>query len=413
MRCLVFEPSRHGHRFSYLRHLVEAIAELADEVIVTVNRSAPGTAEYREHVEPIEPRVTVDSSMPQGEGLSTIDFCRHALTALRTVVRDHRPDHVYVPSATGVAQMLGLARLVGINPFRGGVESECVTLREPFAYPSPTTKRWLFARLSLRAAALAPWTVVHHIDPLPFEELQRRGGRYARRSRLLPEPVETITAMESQEARRRLEIPETGRYIGLAGFLDLRKGTDLLMRAFADAPRRHDDRLLLVGRMADRIRSMLEGEYASLVNDRRIIVIDRFVSDETFATSLSAMDVVAACHPRQIGSSGIVVRAPKVGRPLLGSDFGWVGRMINRFSLGRTCNVRDHDALVAAVGTSLRDAEEPRLNEAARRFLKFHTVSNFAASISQNLRERLGRPAADGLRTWQWVNEPLEGADGC
>ena len=407
MRCLVFEPSRFGHRFSYLRHLVEAIAEPADEIIVTVNRSAPGTDEYREHIEPIEPRVTVDASMSQHEHLSAIGFCRQTFAALRSVVHQHRPDHVFVPSADGVTQMLGPARIMGINPFRAGVESECVTLRETFAYPTPTTRGWLSARMSLIAAKLAPWTIVHHIDPLPFERLQRQGGRYARRSRLIPEPVESITALDKGEARHRLQIPESGRYIGCAGFLDRRKGTDLLIRAFAEAPRDEDDRLLLVGVVDGHIRSLLEGDYAPLVAGGRIIVIDRFVSDVEFATSLSAMDVVAACHPHQIGSSGIVVRAPKVARPLLGSGFGWVGRMINRFSLGQTCEVRDHDALVAAVSKSLQSADELRLNEAASRFVQFHTVSNFAASVSQRLRDRVGKPPADGLRTWRWVNEPL------
>lgn len=409
MRCLVFEPSRYGHRFSYLRHLVEAIAELADEVVVTVNRSAPGSSEYREHIEPIKSLVTVDSSIPQGEDLSALGFCRQAFVALRSVVRHHRPDHVFVPSADGVTQMMGPARLLGISPFRGGMESEGVTLRETFAYPARSGRGWVFARLSLIAAAAAPWTVVHHIDPLPFEALQRRGGRYARRSKLLPEPVEPITAVDKHEARRRLNIPVSGCYIGNAGFLDRRKGTDLLIRAFAEARRSEDDRLLLVGCVASHIRTLLEGDYAALVDSGSIIVVDRYVSDEAFATSLSAMDVVAACHPRQVGSSGIVVRAPKVGRPLLGSDFGWVGRMINRFSLGRTCNVRDHDALVQAVTESLRGAEELRLNEAARRFMQYHTVDNFSASITQRLRDRLGRPPADGLRTWQWVNEPLDG----
>ncbi len=83
---------------------------------------------------------------------------------------------------------------------------------------------------------------------------------------------------------------------------------------------------------------------------------------------------------------------------------GWA---INTFSLGRTVNVRDTEGLGHALTVGLDDAPGFALNEAARRFVAFHSAGNFALTWTRRIRARLGLPAQSALQTWEWVTSAL------
>ena len=65
-----------------------------------------------------------------------------------------------------------------------------------------------------------------------------RAGRSAPAARfgLIPEPVEEGTAIDRDEARRRLAIPSGGRYVAMVGTLEPRKGIEELLAAFELSP---------------------------------------------------------------------------------------------------------------------------------------------------------------------------------
>ncbi len=409
MRCLVFERFRRGHRFNYVRHLLPAVAEVADDVILVLGEDAPGSVEYREHVEPVLGGVAIDASIPTLDRPFAVRGYRRHLTTLADAVRRHRADEVLVPGGDGLVQVTGVPRPVGVDPFGPGVGSEALMFRGGFAYPG-TLKRRLMGRITLAALDRAPWTIVHYLDPIAFEAIIRRGGALGRRCRLMPEPVEPIERVEPIAARRRLGLPEDGRYIGCAGFLEPRKGAEQLLAAFDAVPRPRDDRLLLIGRLSSSLDAMIRERNAPLVRSDRLIVVDRYLSDQEFGLALSAMDVVGVPYVNHVGSSGIVVRAPVVGRPLLGTDAGWVGRTIGRFALGRTCDVLDPAGFGRAISRALDEAPGHRITEGGRRFMAFHTVENFAAAWTARLRERLGLPVSSRQRSWEWVCDAAPGS---
>ena len=196
---------------------------------------------------------------------------------------------------------------------------------------------------------MAPFTILHQLDPIPFTALKNRGGALGDRSRLIPEPVEAIQKIEMVEARCRLGIPVDGRYVACMGSLDVRKGTHLLIQAFARAKLQSNDRLLLIGNLHQDVRSLITHTIAALLRDGRLILIDRYVSDETLGMGLNAADVVCTPYPKHVGSSGIVVRAAAVGKPILASDYGWVGAIVPAFQLGTTCPVGDLDRFATQI----------------------------------------------------------------
>jgi glycosyltransferase involved in cell wall biosynthesis len=185
--------------------------------------------------------------------------------------------------------------------------------------------------------------------------------------------------------------------------MDTRKGIDLLIAAFATGALGCDCRLLLAGLLSPDVQSLLIGPMAELVHQERIIVINRYLDDSELHAAMSALDVVCTPYPRHIGSASIVIRAAAAGRPVVASDFGWLGMVVPRFNLGWLCDDSDPRSLGSTIGFALQRSSEFRSTEAARRFVSFHSVENFQTAWTVRLRERLGLPVMPIEPSWDAV----------
>jgi glycosyltransferase involved in cell wall biosynthesis len=372
-RCLVFEPDATGHRLQHVRHLTDALLSIGCRVLWALQTNARERPEYKVHLKSIEPHVEPYLRLDprQRQDLHTP---RRRVRELVESIAALRPDWVYVPYADRVTQAAAVQSLVHGGSLLTRTPIEAQLMRGKYGYPlrSPRERataaaiRWLTLR--------NPWRVTHLLDPWILRGLGDSAP--ADRFRLIPEPVEKRHAIDRQEARRRLDIPTSGRYVAMVGALEPRKGIEELLAAFERSQLVADDRVLLVGRATPPIHELLQTRYDPLIRQHRIVVVDRYVSDEELGAAFFAADVVAVTHPRQIGSSGTLVRAAAAERYLLTSDFGWVGWVTGLFQLGAAVNVLDVEALSTALSTALERSAGYRCNEAATRFCRYHTVDN-------------------------------------
>lgn len=403
MRVLVVEPAHTGHRLTYLRHLTPALLELTGEVILATSQQATASTEYEINVKPFADQVEIDDS---GD-LSAIRLrnrVKQRCRILRDAVVRFQPDHVYVPTADGVAQLLGLRRMLGRNyPWRSA-EAEAAMHSARFAYPQSNWCRHQASRISLAAVKKASWSIAHFVDVNGYE-FARKDRRHGSSIRLLPDPVEAVERITTAEARRRLGLPENGRYIGCCGVIVERKGIDLLIRAFANAHLADTDRLLLVGQHSESILTLLNHDYPHLVRTGRIISVNRFVKVQQMLESFAAMDLVCTPFRRSESISSIVIRAAAAGRPVLGSNHGWIQSIVPTFGLGWTCNVHDHDTFSKAIAARLDAAQQYEPTPTADRFVAFNSPANFNAAWVQRLRERLGLPADVNRIEWSSITE--------
>lgn len=407
MRVLVFEPDFVGHHFAYLRLILPAFADVADSLILSTSTAALDSTPYRLFLEPLACRMEIDP-LPPAAGGTLLNSAKHFASLLQSI-RRVRPDHVVVPYADGISQLLGAAQPLPLIP--RGIQLEGLMFRGAFAYPWPSVRRRAFTLASWELAARAPWSRMHHLDPLVLAEIQRRGGRFSYKCDLMPDPVEHIAGTDTSTARRRLGIPEDGRYIGCVGALDRRKGVDLLIRAFAAARLAHTDRLLLVGPHEPHVAALLRTEYLSLVRAGRIYSIDRFVSQPDFEAAVLSANLICTPYPDHVGSASVVIRGAAAGKFVLGSDSGWIGATIKRFGLGQVCSVSTIPVFSNALVESLDLAKDFFVGEAGRRFVQFHSPENFVACWTAYVRYRRGMPAAPGRRTWEWVLQALDSAN--
>lgn len=406
MRVLIFELDHFGHRLQYVRVLMESLLPWCKDLIFVTSSASAASEEYQIHLQSLSTHFQLDALHDVDRG-TPLRGAINKLGNFRATMRFWKPDHAFIPYADGLAQLL-LAMRWPTTELDRSAEIEGIMMRGRFSYPP---NHWYepFRTIAwLTAMDLSPITILHHLDPIPYAALRKRGGTLGQRSQLIPEPVEAIQRFEKVEARRKLGLPLEGRYIASMGSQNTRKGTHLLLQAFAQAKLSANDRLLLMGKLDPAIRTLTSEQMGALIRSERLILMDQYVSDEVLGLGLNAVDVVCTPYPRHVGSSGIVVRAAAVERPVLASGFGWVGAVTQAFRLGQTCQVDDLDQFAMKIGESLDLAATFRLSEGGSRFTSFHTLRNFSAHLTARIHARLGHQPTIDLIPWKDVMAAAE-----
>jgi glycosyltransferase involved in cell wall biosynthesis len=406
INCLIFEPDATGHRLQHVRHLTEALLSIGCRVSVVLQTNALIQPEYKVHLgelEPyVEPRPMLAENRPQE---SLLAARRRRVKELLETIAALRPDWVYVPYADGITQAATLESLLqGSGPFHR-VPIEAQIMRGKYGYPQRSLMERLDSSANRWLTRRTPWRVTHVLDPFALRGLEPLPDWGA--FRLIPEPVEPFPQLDPHEARATLGIPTEGRYLSVVGGILPRKGIDLLLAAFANARLSSDDRLLLVGKFGAEIRQLIKDRYDSLLRQNRIVAVDRYVTDHELHCGFLGADIVGVTHPRQIGSSGTLVRAAVAQRPVLASDFGWVAWATHTFGLGATVDVSDVERYAAAIERVFGDCGEYAHSEVARRFCRYHTVVNQKAHWLVEIGRARGIPIGKlGERVdWSWVVE--------
>lgn len=407
MRVLLYEQWYKGHHYHYLHHLLPRLIELVDEVVVAVTREGRESVEFETLLAPFADRVGIDASVPPAKERLALRDRPRIYQNLRATVARLRPDYVLVPSGDVATTMMGLCRAIGRGGLPGGVAGE-VGILYGFGLSRATAKQHakdIFYESTWRWSS---WEKFHMNNMLVYEAILAHGGSLARRAALFPHPIPPNPRLGKVESRRLLGLPEDGRYLGLAAEIDRRKAIDRLLAAFRAATSRPDDRILLAGRLSAEFAALIASDYADMVRDGRLLLIDRFIDIHEADLVNSALDIVCTPYPGFGHLSSALLHGVAAGRPVLVNDFGWPRALVRRFQLGWLCDVLDPGAFTRTIREAFDRCEDYRETEGTRRLLAFHTPENYAESWLVRLRDVTGRPAPDGHRSWSWV---LEGID--
>ncbi|MBL8876757.1 MAG: glycosyltransferase [Phycisphaerae bacterium] len=415
MHVVIFEPCPRGHRFTYVKHVVNALAPLPVKITLATSPGAQACETFPEQLAPLASRFDIVERYPEADPAGKFAFGWNSAGTLVRAASDLRPDHIISPSSDGVVEMLGVKRLLFQAPAFASTELEAMIMNSSWAYePRRSFRRFAKRRAWAALVGASTTRTLHVIDPLLMRAIRALTPHIASRTVLSPDPVEAVPSVSKPEARKRLAIPEDGRLIACVGRLDERKGVDILIRAFHAASLNPSDRLLLVGTHMPEINALLQGEAADLVRAGRIISRDGYVTDEQMILAIAAADLIGVTYRRHLGSASILIRAAAQGRPILSSDLGWPGETCQRFALGTACTVRDLDAVTRALRAALESSPDFKPHPAAARFVQFHSLENAHAFWAQRTRQRLNLPGANPPKTWDWVLEtalPLPGGE--
>jgi glycosyltransferase involved in cell wall biosynthesis len=412
---LVLEPDARGHAEEWLQHIVRFVRdEPADvEVTLAVPQSLTSrlSAEAGRH-----PRIHIHELTA-----SDVERCLHPKLAVgafarwlvmrRCLAASGAQDAFFLcidsltlPFALGLG--VGRDRRASGILFRPSVHYE--TFGRGLATFGERVRDWrkrVLYPLMLKNKSVA---TVHTLDPY-FPEYARQ--RYVAGDKVvaLPDPIAEAVGDHAGKPRTS-RFPHDRVSFLLFGELTQRKGIiellEACMRLNPDAAKRIS--VLLAGR----IDPPLEGKVRDLIRSVRsarpelwIEIDDRRLSFAELASAVDACDVVLAPYQRFVGSSGVLIWAARMLRPVITQRYGLLGRLVRDYGLGMAVETTSPDALAEAMEHAVRIGAKTLIDaQRARKFLAEREGNGFAARVlgvalstnAASLTDARGRRASSG-----------------
>ena len=391
---LIFEPEAEGHTEEWLRHLIRYSTTTAPNpllwIVVPPALYEGLVLELRDFK---KDRVRL-LSLTQAEA----DLCRHRWLPLcsfarwwiarRYVARTQATAlHFLSLDLLSLPLALGLpfkARLISGVLFRPSSHYRLLgcydpTLRErlrdrrkEFLY------RLMLSRRSLRAALT--------IDPY-FARYAARFYRQGKKIHALPDPVAQADSACAESIDLAAQLPRERVVFLLFGYLTERKGTLRLLDALCLLPGEIGSRaaVILAGKVDPAIRDAVQSKLNTLRSTRPTLLChleDRRLEVAEIEALVRRADVVLAPYQRFVGSSGVMLWAARLGKPLLTQDFGTLGALVRDHRLGVAVDCTKHFLLADTIADLVkRDARNFIDRAAAREFVADHAPDKFAESI--------------------------------
>ena len=379
MKILVFEHCLRvtGHRLHYAALVADAFKDPHDVVL-----SLPSVIEGDPLVAALSNRSFCTDFYPyKKQPKPIVGFTSTLVNALRArkylsqMIKRHQPDLVAIPTADGLAVLTGLLNFP-FAAFRRTKIDMCV-MRGPQVYPKQPFKQtvanakwWLVRR--------GPWQRVMVMDPREWSRIDKASQEQVL---LCPDPVPKQKYFDRREARKLLNLPVDGRIVVSVGPQNMRKGSDLLLKGFAAANLNDNDYLVMIGKIAPAIASMIE----SIGLDERLIVRDEFVTEDEFQMAIVASDVVAVPYRAVDRPSGVVCRSMAWKRPMVMTNRGWLKWILDEFDAGFGTDSKNAVKLGETIELALERSPTFQTTDIATEFINSNTEKNFQLTWKQGL----------------------------
>ena len=187
--------------------------------------------------------------------------------------------------------------------------------------------------------------------------------------------------------------------IGCFGFLNMNKRIPQLLEAFASFRRdRPGARLLLAGAAGERFEVGRRLERLGLSEG---VELRGYVPEERMWPLMAACDVLVNLrYPTMGETSGSVIRALSLGKPLLVSDVGWFGELPDDVVLKVPVDEHEVRVIEAALGVAADHGES--LGNAARAYVECeHALPDAADAYVRALELAAGGAAVDDAVLWR------------
>lgn len=398
MRALIFEPQFAGHNLVYVRHIAQALLHLGVEVHLLTSRQAVESEEFGKHLGEISHALSItasdlfsNSSKASGVRVNGPGGLFASMRSLLGELKTARPDHFYLPFGNPLAHALGIPNPVSRSLRQQGIESEIVLLFGKYAYNHSDLSSKAKQQVALQLLANGPWTRIHHIVPHAVEVMHRHSSRLRGMAHLLADPVDPAPSMTKSQAKAMLGLDPAAKYISLIGLIDKRKGVHDLLAAAKELATQSDSpaKILLAGKNSLEARELLAAEYGDLVLSGRVVVFDRHLSPSELWAACIASDVVTTPYPNHPYSASLLIRAASVGVPVLANAIGWMQDVTERFGLGWVCDTRNPIEFARMLRTITEGAQVYSVDDRSKRFVEFHSLSNFQSQITERIVQRL------------------------
>lgn len=208
----------------------------------------------------------------------------------------------------------------------------------------------------------------------------------------LPDPVQNNHGSQphSVQLRENLGIHPDRQVFLLFGALDGRKGIYQLLEALLLLPSDlcHKLCLVFVGAANSKEKELIESKVATVCQSQPVQILRHyeFVPEQDVQGYFQLADVVLAPYQRHVGMSGILLLAAATQKPVLSSNYGLMGEIVQQYSLGLTLDSTVPGEIAQGLTRFLLEPPDALCDRAKMRLLaEQNSAKRFASVIFQNL----------------------------
>ena len=173
----------------------------------------------------------------------------------------------------------------------------------------------------------------------------------------LPDPVEITNSYDKnkiEQLRKQNSIDSHKKIFLLFGSINQRKGIYQLLEAIKSLPIYFSEKicLLIVGSInASQDKILIKNYVENIFRHSRfqVIVFDRFVSQEDEKLYFCLSDVILAPYQKHVGMSGILLLASANKKPVISSNYGLMGHLVEKYKLGLAVDTQSPQAINKAI----------------------------------------------------------------
>ncbi|HEY9849885.1 MAG TPA: glycosyltransferase [Leptolyngbyaceae cyanobacterium] len=230
------------------------------------------------------------------------------------------------------------------------------------------------------------------LDPFAIDKINKCNSNV--KAIHLPDPVFMINQHEIDSAKQKeiLGIQADRQVFMLFGSLTRRKGIQKLLEAVTMLPQDLGQKLCLVLLGVPEpieekplIASWLEKIY-HLQSSLQIITKYEYIPETDVHKYFHMADVILIPYQRQAGMSGILLLAASTCKPVLSTNYGLIGALVQQYNLGLTVDTSVAGEIAKGLTAFLSKAPSSFCDiSQMQSFVQNHTPEKFASIIFENI----------------------------
>lgn len=380
-KLLVFSHSAGGHHPEYLHHLYHGVVKEGKiEAIFVVPRcfqEKKGLFPW-EACDRISFDYVPDEALSWGDGKWYKRNYRFAMV-MQKYVKIHHPDEVFMLDP--MICMPYLAFMVHRGTKVSGI------LYEIYQY------RWHSLSYFRKIAALLwHWLLgrrkcFKNIFLLNDAETAQRDNQiyHTEHFRYLPDPYIPLPKPK-EDFRQKYAISPTRKTFLHFGSMGRKKGTLEILESISCLSRDEQEKYCFV--FAGCIQPVIHDEFYQRINDLKfsssiqIFVFDQFCSYEFLAGWCAACDAILVPYLEAYNSSGCIGYAAQFNKPVIGPEYGLLGKLIKEYQFGVQVPEVDTPHLLDAY----KEVHRYAINGV--KYLQENSVENFCSAIFSDVTEK-------------------------
>lgn len=229
------------------------------------------------------------------------------------------------------------------------------------------------------------------LDPIAVKYLNHQ-FKTAAKVIHLPDPVEPFppSSLSSSEIREHLGIQPNRKVFLLFGALTERKGVHQLLEAISQLPAQLCEQicLLLVGNLTSRIETQFKSQIQAVCQAKPVQILGNYeyIPDSAIPNYFQVADVILAPYQRHVGMSGILLLAAAAEKPLLSSDYGLMGELVQRYELGLIVDSTQPGEIAKGLTQLMQSSLQSFCNpEKMKQFVQENSAQKFSEIIFNSI----------------------------